>query len=315
MLQIDLILQMLQTPRDWFIISLEGIGMTVLNAIAEETDRGRMLKSFVRGKMGVSYAQYSAAKREGGICVNGKAEHANYPLNPGDCVQVNLPENGREGALPEFEPVAVPYEDDDILIIEKPAPLACQCSPKQPGGTLENRLAGRYGSGFVFRPLNRLDRGTSGLMAAAKHAHAYQRLQKQLHTDAFVREYLAVVEGEWSGEGTIDLPIAKENDATVRRIINFESGKRAVTHYRVLESGKGRALVRLRLETGRTHQIRVHLSQTGHPIAGDFLYGTEISALPGRFALHSAHIELNHPMTGARIRLDSPLPEELKKLL
>ena len=152
-------------------------------------------------------------------------------------------------------------------------------------------------------------------MAAAKHAHAYQRLQKQLHTDAFVREYLAVVEGEWSGEGTIDLPIAKENDATVRRIIDFESGKRAVTYYRVLESGNGRALVRLRLETGRTHQIRVHLSQTGHPIAGDFLYGTEISALPGRFALHSAHIELNHPMTGARIRLDSPLPEELKKLL
>lgn len=289
--------------------------MTVLNAIADEADCGRLLRSFVRGRMGVSYSQYASAKQAEGITVNGEIQHANYPLKTGDHVQIQLPETRREGAKPEFEPVCVRYEDEDILILDKPAPLACQCSPKQPGGTLENRLAGRYGSGFVFRPLNRLDRGTSGLMAAAKHAHAYQRLQKQLHTDAFVREYLAVVEGEWAGEGTIDLPIAKENDATVRRIVDFESGKRAITHYRVAESKNGRALVRLRLETGRTHQIRVHLSHMGHPIAGDFLYGTELDALPGRFALHSARIELNHPLTGARIQIDSPLPEALQGLI
>ena len=289
--------------------------MVNLTAIAAEADRDRPIRSFVRGAMGVSYSQFSAVKRTEGVSVNGRCVHADYRLKPGDEVRVALPETARESALPENAPVAIPYEDDDLLIIDKPAPLACQCSPKQPGGTLENRLAGRYGSEFVFRPLNRLDRGTSGLMAAAKHAHAYQRLQKQLHTEAFVREYLAVVEGEWSGAGTIDLPIAKENDATVRRIIDYENGRRAVTHYRVLESPNGRALVRLRLKTGRTHQIRVHLSNAGHPITGDFLYGTELDALPGRFALHSARIELNHPITGERIQVDSPLPEALRKLL
>lgn len=289
--------------------------MVVLTATAAESDRDRPVRSFVRGAMGVSYSQFSAVKRAEGVSVNGRCVHADYRLRPGDEVRVALPEAAHRGVEPDDAPVEIAYEDKDILIIDKPAPLACQCSPKQSEGALENRLAGRYGSEFVFRPLNRLDRGTSGLMAAAKHAHAYQRLQKQLHTEAFVREYLAVVEGEWSGAGVIDLPIAKENDATVRRIVDFEHGKRAVTHYWVLKSANGRALVRLRLETGRTHQIRVHMSHAGHPIAGDFLYGTEIDALCGRFALHSARIELNHPITGERIAVDSPLPEALRKLL
>lgn len=295
--------------------NLGVIGMTVLTAIAEQTDRGRLLKSFVRGRMHVSYSQYSSAKRAESITVNGKIEHANYPLRPGDCVKVALEEFKQDSAAPEYEPVDIVYEDADLLIVDKSAPLACQCSPKQTGGTLENRLIGHYGSDFVFRPLNRLDKGTSGLMAVARHAHAYQRLQKQLHTEFFVREYLAVVEGSWSGEGVIDLPIAKESEATVRRIVDFERGKSAVTHYRVLLSAQNRALVRLRLETGRTHQIRVHLSALHHPICGDFLYGQELSELPGRFALHSSFIALNHPMRGTKIEMHSPLPEELQKLL
>ena len=167
----------------------------------------------------------------------------------------------------------------------------------------------------MFRPVNRLDRGTSGLMAAAKHAHAYQRMQRQLHTPAFVREYLAVAEGILEGEGVIDLPIAKEDAATVRRVVDFEHGRPAITRYRALEHRNHRTLVRLRLETGRTHQIRVHLSHLGHPICGDFLYGTELRALPGRFALHSARIALEHPVTGARIECVSPLPAELERLL
>jgi 23S rRNA pseudouridine1911/1915/1917 synthase len=176
--------------------------------------------------------------------------------------------------------------------------------------TLENRLAFCYPD-MIFRPLNRLDRGTSGLMAAAKHAHAAQILQKQLHTDAFVREYLAVVEGYMTGEGTIDAPIAKEEAATVRRVIDYERGVRAVTHYRVERSGEQFSLVRLRLETGRTHQIRVHLSHMGHPIVGDFLYGHEDPRLPGRFALHSTYIRLVQPVTGEIIERTSPLPSEL----
>ena len=184
-------------------------------------------------------------------------------------------------------------------------------------GTLENRLAYLYQDrpDFVFRPLNRLDRGTSGLMAAAMNAHAAQRLQKQLHTETFIREYLAVVEGRMAGEGAIDAPIAKEAAATVRRVVDHERGKPAVTRYRVEQTDGRYTLVRLRLETGRTHQIRAHLAHIGHPVAGDFLYGTEDPRLPGRFALHSAYIPFVHPVTGEIVERISPLPEALRRLL
>lgn len=291
--------------------------MIRLTATVSELDRDRKIKYFVRGTMGVSYHQFSALKGYGGLLVNGIVVHANHLLQPGDLVEVLLEDSPRISATPEDIPVDVLYEDDDLLIINKPAPLACQCSPKQPSHTLENRLAWRYRDteGFVFRPLNRLDKGTSGLMAAAKHAHACQRMQKQLHTNSFVREYLAVVEGTLSGEGTIDLPIAKEDAATVRRQVDFENGRPAITHYKSILCENGRTLLRLRLETGRTHQIRVHLSHCRHPICGDFLYGSELPELPERFALHSTHIELDHPLSGQRIVCDAPLPRSLQKLL
>ena len=289
-----------------------------LTAVAGDKDAGRKLKYFVRGDMGVSYGQFTSLKARDGLRVNGVPVHANHILRPGDTVTVALADApGNKPVAPEAGPVAVVYGDEDLLILDKPAPLACQCSPKQPGGTLENRLAFLYRDrpGFVFRPLNRLDRGTSGLMAAAMNAHAAQRLQKQLHTDAFVREYLAVVEGRMSGAGTINAPIKKADAATVRRIVDFENGKAAVTHYRVVESGDRHSLVRLRLQTGRTHQIRVHLAHLGHPIAGDFLYGAEDPRLPGRFALHSTYIRLAHPVTGEAIERTSPLPTDLAALL
>lgn len=292
--------------------------MIRLTATARKTDQGRKIKFFVRSEMGVSSRQFSALKTWNGLRVNGQAVHANHLLAPGDQIEVWLEEDAaRAGAEPEEGPVNVVYEDADLYILDKPAPLACQCSIKQPRGTLENRLAWRYRDveNFVFRPLNRLDRGTSGLMAAAKHAHACQLLQRQLHTPAFVREYLAVVEGTLEGGGVIDLPIAKESAATVRRAVDFQNGKPAVTHYAAVAHGNGRTLVRLRLETGRTHQIRVHLSHLGHPIAGDFLYGAELDELPGRFALHAARIALDHPITRARVERESPLPPELARLL
>ena len=288
--------------------------MRKLTAVAGEKDAGRKVKFFVRGDMGVSYGQFTSLKAQEGLRVNGAPVHANYALRPGDEVSVFLPDGPGKTLTPEDGPVCVVYEDEDILILDKPAPLACQCSPKQPGGTLENRLAFRY-PGLPFRPLNRLDKGTSGLMAAAKNAHAAQRLQKQLHTDAFLREYLAVAEGAMAGEGVIDAPIAKADGATVKRVVDFERGKPAVTHYQVEVTGEKHSLVRLRLQTGRTHQIRVHLAHLGHPISGDFLYGTELPELPGRFALHSTYIRLTHPVTGEVIERESPLPEALAALL
>ena len=208
--------------------------------------------------------------------------------------------------------------DDDLLVVDKPAPLASQSSQRQGDNTLENALCAWEGNpaDYVYRPVNRLDKGTSGLMLVARNPHAQQLLQKQLHTVDMVREYLAVTEGAPPQDsGIIDLPIGKAEGATVRRCIAFD-GKPAVTRYWVLERSNGRALVRLRLETGRTHQIRVHLSAIGCPVAGDFLYGTELpDQLPRRFALHSHTLTLLHPITRAHLSFESPLPEELKRLL
>ncbi len=291
--------------------------MRELTAVAAESDAGRQVKFFVRGGMGVSYHQFARLKVQGGLLVNGEPVHANHPLAPGDVVTVRLEDAPGQAIVPDPTPVDVLWEDDDLLIVDKPAPLATQCSVKQTAMTLENRLAWRYREdpGFVFRPLNRLDRGTSGLLAAAKNAHACQRLQRQLHTDAFLREYLAVVEGRLEGAGVVDAPIAKEAAATVRRVIDPIDGKPAVTHYRVEAAGDRFSLVRLRLETGRTHQIRVHMAHLGHPVAGDFLYGHEDPRLPGRFALHATRIRLTHPVTGEVIERESPLPEALAILL
>lgn len=292
--------------------------MIELQARVGDKDVGRKIKYFVRGDMQISYAQFSSLKTSGGLKVNGAVVHANYELCSGDLVSVSLPERPSvKNVTAENAPVSIVYEDDDVYIIDKIAPLACQCTPRQPSGTLENRLHARFSEldGFVFRPLNRLDKGTSGLMAAAKHAHAYQLMQKQLHTPDFVREYLAVAEGVLEGEGTIELPIAKEAAATVRRVIDYERGAHAVTHYRSVRSDGQRTLLQLRLETGRTHQIRVHLSAIGHPIAGDFLYGSELETLPNRFALHSARISFVHPISGERLRFSSPLPSEIKELM
>lgn len=292
--------------------------MKELRAVAGEKDAGRKIKYFVRGDLQVSYGQFCAMKAIGGLTRNGVRVHADALLRPGDEIVVRLPDPGPgKAVLPEPGRVNIVYEDEDLYILDKDAPLACQCTPKQPSGTLENRLYAHFADvpDFVFRPLNRLDRGTSGLMAAAKHAHACQLLQRQLHSPCFVREYLAVVEGTLTGEGRIDLPIAKAEGATVRRAVDFERGQSAATLYWALSQGNGRTLVRLRLETGRTHQIRVHMAAIGHPIAGDFLYGRELNALLGRFALHSARIELVQPLTRARIECASPLPAELRRLM
>ena len=286
----------------------------ILRSVVAPEDAGRKIKFYIRGIMGVSYGQFNSMKAQGGVLVNGENVHANHIVREGDVVEAVIPDKAPSGVIPVDGPVNIAYEDDHILIIDKSAPLACQTSPKDGRPALENFLAAKFGTEFMFRPLNRLDRGTSGLLCVAKNAHACQLLQKKLHTDDFLREYLAVAEGEMAGEGTFDFPIKKEDAASVRRIVD-ETGLPSVTHWKVEAASSARTLVRLRLETGRTHQIRVHLSHSGHPISGDFLYGTEIPELPGRFALHSTRIRLAHPITGEILDITSPLPEELQKLL
>ncbi len=287
----------------------------IISSVVSEQDAGRKLKYYVRGAMGVSYAQYASLKRADGVLLNGQPARANDLLRPGDVVALRLFDHAHPAVPPDFAPVKIAYEDEDILVIDKDAPLPCQMSEKQGGPTLENRLAGLYGPDFLFRPLNRLDKGTSGLLCAAKNAHACQILQKKLHTGEFVREYLAVVCGSLRGEGVIDLPIAKVDGPSIRRVVDPKRGKKSVTHWRSLGVFGDYSLIRLTLETGRTHQIRVHMAAVGHPVAGDFLYGTELAALPGRFALHSARLCVTHPMTGARVEVESPLPDALNALI
>ena len=287
----------------------------ILESVVLPADDGRKIKFYVRGAMGVSYGQFASLKMREGMRVNGVPVHANYILRTGDRVEVAIEETGSSLAEPVAGEVDVRYEDDTLMILNKPAPLACQSSSRNAAPALENFLMAKYGDGFVFRPLNRLDKGTSGLMCAAKNAHAYQLMQKTLHTGDYLRQYLAVVCGRLEGSGVVDAPIAKEDAASVRRVVDFEKGKPAVTRWESQGIFGDYSLVRLTLETGRTHQIRVHMAHLGHPVAGDFLYGTELACLPGRFALHSARIRLTHPMTGEVLEITSPLPEERQILL
>ena len=270
----------------------------------EET--GRKVRDILRRSMGVSYTALKSAKWNSRIFLNGEAVRADVPVSAGDRVRIEWAEDAPVYPLKPFEmPVEVPYEDEYLTVAVKPAGIASQSSRNHPDDSLENAVYARTGcpENFIYRPVNRLDKGTGGLMIIARTPHAQHLLQQELHTPAFRRRYLAWTDGRPAeDEGVLDFPIAKAPGATVRRMVSPE-GKASRTRYRVLrEQGDG-ALILLELETGRTHQIRVHLSHIGCPVRGDFLYGTERpEEFPGCFALHSAMLEAVHPITGETIR-------------
>ena len=275
---------------------------------------GRSVKSVALGQLKVSYGQLKRMKFSDHILVDGIPRHTDYILRAGECLRLCFPvETGpRVGA--GSEALNVVWEDPDILIIDKPAPLPSVAS-RQGGETLENRVFSYLDcpEGFIYRPVNRLDKGTSGLMMAAKNAHIQQRMQRLLHTDGFIREYLAVVDGRPAeGKGIIDLPIG--HGPGIKRVIDA-AGRPAFTEYEVLKAGESRSLLRLKLHTGRTHQIRVHLAALGCPVAGDFLYGQEDERLPGRFALHSYRLCFCHPLSGEWVETRSPMPEKMQEMV
>ena len=274
---------------------------------AEET--GRRVRDILRRSMGVSYTAMKSAKWNGRLWLNGENTFTDAKVQAGDTVRIEWADNTPAYRPRRFDlPLEIPFEDEHLMAVVKPAPLASQSSRNHPDDSLENAVYTYFGcpEDFVYRPVNRLDRGTSGLMLIAKTPHAQHLMQRQLHTPGFRRRYLALTDGiPPKKAGMIDFPIAKAPGATVKREINPE-GKPSRTRYRVLGEKNGRALILLELETGRTHQIRVHLSAIGCPVRGDFLYGTEQSEeFPGRFALHSALLEFQHPMTGEKILLIS----------
>ena len=291
----------------------------ILTALAGREDSGLTVGSVIRNRLRISRSLLSRLKFNGGILLNGAPAHTGVPVREGDRVEVVLRDQKPvwEQLPPSSGPVPVLYEDEDLLIVDKPAPLPSIASAKQRGDSLEGRIYRYFGleDHFVYRPVNRLDKGTSGVMVIAKNAASQGNLQKTLHTESFVRTYLAVTDGiPEKTEGIIDLPIAKKDPCSVKRCVSPD-GRQAVTAYRVLSRGGGRALLSLRLYTGRTHQIRVHLQAIGCPVTGDYLYGTELPRLRGRFALHSHTVRLVHPLSGKIIEAAAPLPACMEDLL
>ncbi len=290
--------------------------MQEMSLIVSPGDDGLPIRRLALERLHMSYGQFKRAKFDGALLLDGVHVHADKRAHAGQELVIRLPQREGGTCVPYALPLNVTYEDDDLLVIDKPAPLPAVASLKRDVMTLENAVYSYFGcpQGFLYRPVNRLDKGTSGLMVVAKHSHAQQFLQAELHTDNFIREYLAVCDGlPPEEEGVIDLPITKEEGATIRRVVGRQ-GKPARTYYRLLETGAGRSLLHLRLDTGRTHQIRVHLAAVGCPVTGDFLYGREHMALPNRFALHSCYLRLQTLRNGL-IERESPLPEMLRMLL
>lgn len=294
---------------------IEGIVMRKISHLVTEAEAGRTVRSIALKEMHLSRGAFSSLKFQNAVLCGDVPVHADTRLQAGQILTVVFPEDA--GETREAVPGSIPivWKDEDYIIVDKPAPLPTLSSRRQTGDTLESLLLAQMGcpADHVFRPVNRLDKGTSGLLVIAKNAHAQQLLQRQLHTDDFIREYQAVCMGVPPlPEGRIDLPIGKMGEGSKRCVC--PDGKPAATRYRVETEENGVSLLRLRLETGRTHQIRVHTSHLGFPVAGDYLYGAACPALPGRFALHACFVSFLHPVTGERIIASSPIPGELLTL-
>ena len=255
---------------------------------------------------------------EDGILVDGLRVNTRFCPGAGQVLSVRLSDPQRNsGIVPAPGPLDIVYEDEDLIVLNKVAGVSVHPGPGHFDDTLGNFLVDYYektGQEADFHPVHRLDRGTSGLLVAAKHPHAQEVLKKQLHTEHFRRVYLAVCEGileDWTG--VIDAPLGPKPGSLMEQMVRPD-GKPARTRYGVLRRWGDRLLVELELETGRTHQIRVHMAHIGHPLTGDFLYGTEDKALIGRPALHSGYLSFLHPITKEKLQFSTPLPQDMARL-
>lgn len=285
---------------------------TLVFSVPQEYEKAK-LKGFLLGFCGLSSGLLTELKHgpSDGITVNGTHATVLQPLRAGDTVTLRLRESC--GELPEAVPLPFPilYEDDDFIAVDKPSAMPMYPTPGHDRDSLANAFAfwcAQNGTSFAFRPVYRLDRDTTGLVLLAKNRYSAYRLSGRIQ-----KHYLAVCEGVLSGCGTVDLPIGYLPGHTVQHAV-VPDGRSAVTHWTALESGSGHTLLCLRLETGRTHQIRVHLSHMGYPLAGDDMYGGSLGKI-GRQALHCFCAEFSHPVSRRRILLQDPLPQDMTDLL
>ena len=256
---------------------------------------------------------------EQSILKNGSPIYTTYRLDEGDSLTVTLPEeHGSENIVPVPMDLDIRYEDRDLLVVNKAAGVPIHPSQGNHDNTLANGIAwylGEKGEAATYRAINRLDRDTTGLLILARHALSACMLSEMVRTHAIRRCYLAAASGLVPPEGVIDAPIARTCDSTIERCVDFERGDSARTHYRTLCYNRDTdcSLVELRLETGRTHQIRVHMKHIGHPLPGDFLYNPDYRLI-GRQALHSWQLDFIHPIKKEPLHFEAPLPEDMRRL-
>ena len=293
--------------------------MQTITIVITPREEGRKVRSVLKGRLGFSsHAIGGLTRRETGILVNGKRAFSTAILRAGDVLTVEIGDvrPPDERIIPCAVPLPIVYEDDYLLVVNKPAGMVALASsflPETP--TVAGALAYQKGGAAVFHVVNRLDKGTTGLMAVAKSGYVHNLLRKLLHTPDFYREYRGVCVGcPEPPAGTIDLPIGRDETSAVRRCIRPD-GAPSVSRYEVLETTGRFSLLRLVPETGRTHQLRLHMSAVGHPLAGDWLYGTEAPDLIPRPALHSCALHLRHPVTGEPLELTAPLPEDMSRVM
>lgn len=252
------------------------------------------------------------------ILVNGVWYYVNDRLKEGDALQITIDEPfGSTQIEPAALPFEIVYEDEDILVINKPAGMPVHPSIHNYNNTLANGVMyylNEKGTSCTFRCVNRLDKDTTGLTIIAKHSLSSAVLNRQMNERAIKRTYLAIVNGITAKEGTIDAPIAREADSAITRCVDYEHGEAAVTHYKRLAVSGNISLIELHLDTGRTHQIRVHMKHIGHPLIGDFLYNPDFTKIK-RQALHSCRLEFCHPVTGEALIFDAPLPKDMRDIL
>lgn len=288
--------------------------------IAGPEDDGLRVDSFlgVRPEVG-SRSQAAALAEAGAVTVDGVLRLKSHKVSSGQRVVVHLSDS--DVGLPRAEDlaIAVVYEDDQLLVVDKPAGMVVHPAPGHPTGTLVNALRGRgIAGGDAYRPgiVHRLDRDTSGLLIVAKDPAVHRRLQAMIRRREMDRRYIALVHGRpASTSGTIDAPVGRDPHRRISMAVGGVGARPSVTHFRVLEELRDLTLVEARLETGRTHQIRVHFLAIGHPVVGDPLYARRDALGVGRQFLHSAVLEFVHPVSGASLRFESPLPEDLAAAL
>lgn len=290
-----------------------------IDYIIDEDSAGLRVEQFLRRKR-YSGQNLSEIKRmPKSILVNGVHYYMRQELSKGDHLQVRICETKNSEKIPPTNlPLDIIYEDEDILVLNKPAGMPIHPSLNNYTNSMANALAYYFqsqGKPFIFRCCNRLDRDTSGLTIVSKHLVSGSILSDMTKYREVHREYLAIARGSVTpSEGTIQAPLGRKEGTIIERTVDWEHGEDAVTHYKVVKEANGHTLVSLRLETGRTHQIRIHMKYLGYPLIGDYLYNPDMEYMT-RQALHSHHMEFTHPITGEHMSFTAPLPEDMARVM